>query len=337
MKRFLIPTSILLVVGVLGGGCGGSGASSTGSTGSNPTQTTVSLTADHPTITLGQAVNLTWFSQNASSVTTSNIGATTVNGTLAVSPTFSSDYTITVFGQNSVTSSVHITVTRPTPRFIIVGSSAHPDIPQIQALLQKVGTVTVQSTMPASTSSYDAVVIHGSGSISPVDQPTITAALAANKGVVLLGLAPSEISNGLGAYTTTNSPTDSKLDTTAIAAWFGGVTELDRSTNGAAPSSVANLSFFALPKNADLSTRITSIGGGDDPQLGNAPSGLVGVTCYSSIFTQGENPAMTFGFAFRPPTGGRLYFQWHYQGFDSTHEPEVAGIFTNASLWAASP
>ena len=127
--RGALPTVFALFVSLVILGCGGSGTSSTGSSGSTGEQSDPGVRIfgggshdDHA----GADGQPDVVVANANSVKTSNIGTTTVNGTLAVSPTFSSDYTITVSGQSDKTATLHITVTRPAPRFILVGNPSHP-------------------------------------------------------------------------------------------------------------------------------------------------------------------------------------------------------------------
>jgi formylglycine-generating enzyme required for sulfatase activity len=75
----------------------------------------VSLIASAPAVSAGQAVTLTWSSQGATAVTSSNFGATASSGTVMVNPIVSTDYTLTV--ENAVgqaTAVVPVTVTGNT-------------------------------------------------------------------------------------------------------------------------------------------------------------------------------------------------------------------------------
>jgi hypothetical protein len=58
----------------------------------------VSVVADPGTVRLGMSTTLTWTAYDATSVVTSNFGATTVSGTTVVWPTSPTTYTITVAG-----------------------------------------------------------------------------------------------------------------------------------------------------------------------------------------------------------------------------------------------
>lgn len=58
--------------------------------------TSVQIQATPPTITNGQSSTLVWTSINASSVVSSNFGASATSGSKVVSPTVTTVYTITV-------------------------------------------------------------------------------------------------------------------------------------------------------------------------------------------------------------------------------------------------
>lgn len=311
-------------------GCGGGGSKDP----VDPNDAAVSLTANHYLVEPGEAVTLTWTSRNADEVTTSNLGVDDVNGTLTVNPTFTSDYTITVAGSSADSATVRVTVDRPRPRFAVVGNSADPEVPQIQSILQQSGTVTVAPSLPAA-SAYDAVVIHGSGSVGPSDATAVQAALSSNKGVVLVGFAPTKLASGRYSFTDDGSATDEALDTSPIASWFGGVTEVVRgATTFTSPwRSGANLGYFALPTAVDPAGVTYDSGNGDDLRLPAIESGRVGAAAYRTIATDYR----AIGFAFRPPTGGRVAWQWHSGGFDPGSQARVSALFRTTCMWAACP
>lgn len=98
----MVKKYLLAAIGFAMIGCGGLGI---------PT-TTVQIGATPLTITNGQSTTLAWQSIDASSVVSSNFGASTVNGTKVVSPGSTTTYTITVqssFG-GTATSSVTVNV-----------------------------------------------------------------------------------------------------------------------------------------------------------------------------------------------------------------------------------
>jgi hypothetical protein len=310
---------------VLAAGCGGGGG-----TASDPKAAHVTLTADRAVIQPGETVTLAWTSRNASEVETSNFGADRLSGTLAVAPTFTSDYTITVSGSGTHAATVRVAVDRPRPRFVLVGNAADPEVPQIQAILQQAGDVTVQASLPPATA-YDAVVVHTSAAVGPAERAAVQAALTANKGVVLVGFAPTKLATGASTF-----GSGDVLDTSAVAAWFGGVTEVRKGIPWEASPyrSGVNLGFFALP--ADVDPKLPTYadpGGGDDKRLPVVESGRIGAAAYRTIATRNR----AIGFAFRPPAGGRVAWQWHSGGFDPASQPRVSAMFRAACLWAACP
>ncbi|WP_051309765.1 putative Ig domain-containing protein [Desulfogranum japonicum] len=78
---------------------------------------TVSFSATPPSIQYGDSATLTWSTNNAKRVHISpDIGAVNINGTLAVSPTESTEYTITVIGPGgTVTEHLTVEVAYPEP------------------------------------------------------------------------------------------------------------------------------------------------------------------------------------------------------------------------------
>lgn len=315
-----LPLLVLLT------GCGGAGGSS-----ADPDAASVTLRADRTTIRPGETATLSWSSRNADEVATSNLGVTTVNGSLAVSPTFTTEYTVTVAGNGRSTSRVTVVVDRPRPRFALIGSTSDPEVPAIQSLLSGVGTVYVRSAIPV-FDSFDGLVIHGSAPVGPADAATVQSALAANKGVVLVGFAPSKLATGQGGFTNDGSDTDEELDTSAIAGWFGA-TRLNRRIGLSDYDTAVRLSYFALPSSVDPTQRFYEPGGGDDSELPSVENGLIGATSYRTI----ENGFHALGFASALPSGGRVYWQWHSSGFDAPSQANVSALFRQACLWAASP
>lgn len=106
------PLSWLLVLFtlLLAFGCGGSG-------GGSESGVTVRLTASRTRILPGESVTLTWTSSKASSVASSNFGATDVSGSTTVGPLDATKgYTITVRGtEGSATATVTVVVTPDMP------------------------------------------------------------------------------------------------------------------------------------------------------------------------------------------------------------------------------
>lgn len=336
-RLFLLAAPLAALA--LAAGCGGKGTGQA----DDPNAPKVTLSASRTLVKPGEAVALSWTSRNAAQVDSSNLGTQSVNGTVTVAPTFTSDYAISVSGTGGRSrAGVRVMVDRPAPRFAVVGDPSDPEVPQIQAALMQAGAVSVGPGLPSDASTYDALVIHGSGSVSPADRPAVESALAAGKGVVLVGLAPSRLSTGLAAFTTNGSATDEKLDTAAVAAWFGGVTELDKGLGGGVSMPYAakvDLPYFALPASlVDPDKEPYLSGNGDDPRLPRVGSGRVGAAAYRVLASSGFfSDDSTAAFAFRVPSGGRVYWQWHSSGFDPASQADVSAIFRAGATWAACP
>jgi hypothetical protein len=86
-----------------------------------PLLPTITLNASPQSIQRGSSITLTWSSTNATSVTSSNFGATTVNGNITVSPSVTTRYTITVAGPGgSATTSSTVSVSPVTTTYNII-------------------------------------------------------------------------------------------------------------------------------------------------------------------------------------------------------------------------
>jgi len=131
---------------------------------------TVTISADPATILVGESSTLTWSSTNAASVTIDNgIGDVPVNGSITVSPTETTTYTITATGPaGTATDSATVTVIYPPtvtisadPSTILVGqsstltwSSTNADSVSID---QGIGSVDLSGTTmvsPSETTTY---------------------------------------------------------------------------------------------------------------------------------------------------------------------------------------
>jgi hypothetical protein len=131
---------------------------------------TVTLTASPATIAQGSSSTLTWSSTNATSVTSSNFGATTVTGSTSVSPSFTSFYTITVQSSTGdpATSGTTVTVVQPPT----ITLSASPS-----SILQGSSSTLTWSSANATavtTSNFGAGAVSGSTSVSPSATTTYT-------------------------------------------------------------------------------------------------------------------------------------------------------------------
>jgi peptidoglycan-associated lipoprotein len=78
---------------------------------------TASITANPGAIQQGQSSTLSWTTANANQVTITGLGTVSANGSRNVTPTHSTDYTITATGASgaSVQATTRVTVTQPPP------------------------------------------------------------------------------------------------------------------------------------------------------------------------------------------------------------------------------
>ena len=132
---------------------------------------TVSLAADKATIDAGQSVTLTWTSNGATQVQSSNFGATEVSGTKMVSPQETTTYTITVKkGSQQATGSVTVTVNNIPPTITLTASPTS---------IKKAGgstTLTWTSARAESvvSSNFGAGGLNGSVVVTPAATTTYT-------------------------------------------------------------------------------------------------------------------------------------------------------------------
>jgi hypothetical protein len=119
-------------------------------------QPTVSISANPETIQIGGSSTITWSSTNAVSCTIEpGIGTVDKNGSIIVSPTATTTYTITATGPGGITTdNVTVIVTYPTP---IVTISADPE------------TINIGNSSTLTWSSSYAVYISIDQGIGPVD------------------------------------------------------------------------------------------------------------------------------------------------------------------------
>ena len=97
------------------------------STGAANRAQILSFIATPAQIIAGQAVTLTWKTQNADTANIAGIGNVTVNGSLTVSPTQTTTYTLTARNNvNDETSSVTVTVASATGGVQLAGCTANP-------------------------------------------------------------------------------------------------------------------------------------------------------------------------------------------------------------------
>jgi len=203
----------------------------------------VVLTSSSTNINLGESVTLTWTSTNATSVYYTNIVTTTVNGSLVVTPTQSTDYTIVVANASDdhATATVRVNVGTTAGYPIINSFIANPNSTtsgQTTSLSWDVsnpgsGALTVRlnggaftnqavqpissiSASPLATTTYTLTASNSSGSTSR--QVTITVGSVAVFTVQLTGNVSSVTSGGSATLAWTSAPSGS---VTLVSSNFG--------------------------------------------------------------------------------------------------------------------
>ena len=136
----------------------------------------LSFIATPTQITAGQAVTLTWKTQNADTANIAGIGNVTVNGSLTVSPTQTTTYTLTARNNvNDETSSVTVTVGGSTPVETLPVISTFTATPStINAGQSSTLEWSAQNATSVSISSIGTVAASGTNSVSPTVTTTYT-------------------------------------------------------------------------------------------------------------------------------------------------------------------
>jgi len=179
------------------------GCGSRGGDGPAPT-TTVRLTVARSSITAGESVTLTWTSTNATSVVSSNFGATAVSGTKSVSPAATTTYSITVRGSSGdKTATVTVTVDG-LPAAPTLALTATPDEVTQGESTTLAWTSTNATSVVAST--FGATVVGGTKTVSPPSTTTYTLTVLGPGGrasdsvtVIVTGMAGSLDAPGVAA------------------------------------------------------------------------------------------------------------------------------------------
>ena len=228
--------------------------------------------------------------------------------------------TATVDGVTSAASEITIQAS------VRVALVANPDDAEVvafkQYLIARSVTFTAYNDVPDATilQNFDVMMLTGdmaqNAYIGPDDAAKIKAYLDSGRGVIMFGNAPLKLT-GSG-------------DTKAIAAWFGGVNDIDGPQE-----------FYGKARN--------TTGGLFNLPLTITPGSLVtdnGIHAYSIRRSNIVNPATesvlvdTFfaddvkAFAFVPTTGGRLYWQGHPYSTDTQYSSKIIDLVLAATNWA---
>ncbi|MFZ0448383.1 MAG: hypothetical protein WAL98_04010, partial [Desulfatiglandaceae bacterium] len=135
---------------------------------------TVSISADPEAILLGDSSTLTWNSTHAGTcVIEPGIGSVDVNGSISVSPTETTMYTITVTGPGGTTSTeVTITVTDPNAPPTVIMTPTSASISQGESITLTWNSERAQSAFI--DNGVESVPVNGSTTVSPDHTTTYT-------------------------------------------------------------------------------------------------------------------------------------------------------------------
>ena len=238
---------------------------------------TITLNASPITITQGSSATLTWSSSNATSVTSSNFGATTVNGSTTVSPSSTTPYNITVSGPGgSTTATVTVTVLPPptitlnaSQTTIAQGESttltwSSTDATSVTSSNFGATTVNGSTTVsPSVTTTYNITVSGPGGSVSatvnisvsppPTPPPTVSL-FALQAGVLPINPLGSSISKGSSATLTWSS-----TNATGVSSSNFGATTVSGSTTVTPSSSTTYTITVSGPGGSATATRTISV------------------------------------------------------------------------------
>lgn len=175
-----------------------------------PPAPTVSLTASPTNILDGDTSTLTWTSANATGVISSNFGAATINGTLKVTPTATTTYTITVTNgvqQRTAQVTVNVSKANVTVNLVATPTAIEPgqrvtlswtSVNATHVVSSSFGATAVSGTAiitPTVTTTFTITVRHGA---SQMDTSTATVTVVVKKPVPTIALtaSPSSIKEG---------------------------------------------------------------------------------------------------------------------------------------------
>lgn len=223
---------------------------------------TVSISFSPSSITTGNSSTLSWSSTNATSVVSSNFGATTVNGSTTLSPSTSTTYNITVSGLGGTASaSSTLSVSQPTPSISLSPSSITTgnssvlswSAPYANTVSTNFGQSATSGSIlvsPSTTTTYTITAYGSAGSASNsatlyVSQPAPTVSIYAS---------PSSISTG-GSTTLYWSTTDA----TSISTNFGATALNGSQTVYPSTSTTYTITAYGPGGSASSSTYVSVV------------------------------------------------------------------------------
>ena len=131
-------------------------------------QPSVSLIATPPAITSGQSSTLTWTSVNVTNVTISSLGSVALNGSVNVTPSTTTSYTLTAAGPGgTATSSATVTVNLPTPAIVLTAPLNGTNYPTAPATVALSASVTANGTSITKVQFYNGAALLGEAVSSP--------------------------------------------------------------------------------------------------------------------------------------------------------------------------
>ena len=136
---------------------------------------TVTLNASSTNIQQGSSTTLTWSSTNATSVSSSNFGATAVSGSLIVSPTTTTTYNIIVSGSGGTATATRlITVFAAPPPPSTPTVTLNASSTNIQQGSSTTLSWSSSNATSVSSSNFGATTVSGSAVVSPTSSTTFT-------------------------------------------------------------------------------------------------------------------------------------------------------------------
>jgi hypothetical protein len=243
---------------------------------------TVSLSANPQTIQTGQSATLGWTSAYADIVTIDQgIGNVGANGSLPVSPTKTTTYTITAVGPGgTVTSSASITVTYPAPTVSISANS--------QTIQAGQPATLAWSSTNADTATIDQgignVSANGSLSVSPTQTTTYTITATGHGGTVTSSTSVT-VTNPAPTATISANPQSIQAGQSATLTWNSTNANTAVIDNGI--GSVAASGSMTVSPAADTTYTITVTGPGGTASA----SVLVSVIWLQPTVSLSANPA----------------------------------------------
>lgn len=282
----------------------------------------LSFQASPANISLGQSATLIWQTENAETVSISDLGDLAVSGTSPVTPSRDTTYTLIArnrYGEVTATTTVKVT---PAPAPRILTFFAAP----AQILTGEPSTLVwqVENAAKVEITSLGAVSTAGSREVSPATTTTYTLTASNSSGQVtatatVTVLGPVEITSFTANPTSTNPNKPVTLTWTtknATSAWISGVGNV--AANGSAqvsPAATTTYTLIATGNRTQATAMVTVQVISLSPPLCDAGANLT---------TSSQN-VMLDASGSKDPAGGPLTFSWRVTG---AKPAEISGANT---------